>query len=334
MQNIVIVAEQYKGKIAPVGPELLGIARELAGPDGKITAILAGEGFDNQGETLAGYGADRVYLLDGPQFARYNTECYAQAVGDVIKECAPDIVLFGATSIGRDLAPRISARLDTGLTADCTKLEIDAEGNFLMTRPAFGGNLFATIICPEHRPQMSTVRPGVMKARPFESGRKAEIIRPDVSGIKARFPLRILEENPLEIREKDILEVKILVSCGRGVGDKASLEAARELAELLDGTVSSSRALVDAGILPQYKQVGQTGKTVRPMVYLANGISGAVQHLAGMSESEFIVAVNKDPDAPIFGTAHLGVVSDARKVLPLLAGEIRKIQAEKAAMTS
>ena len=238
----------------------------------------------------------------------YTTEAYAQAVYQIVKTYEPNVLMFGATSIGRDLAPRLSARLHTGLTADCTKLEMDEEGNLFMTRPAFGGNLMATIICPDSRPQMSTVRPGVMQKLEADPARKGEIIPVAVAWDTSRFVVKVVEEVK-EIQSVDKIEdAKLLVSCGRGV---KNVEPAFQLAKNLGGTVSSSRALVDAGVLEQSRQVGQTGKTVRPQAYLAFGISGAIQHLAGMEDSEFIVAVNTDKGAPIFKVANLGIVADA-----------------------
>ena len=224
-------------------------------------------------------------------------------------------MLFGATSIGRDLAPRLSARLHTGLTADCTKLEMDEAGNLFMTRPAFGGNLFATIICPEHRPQMSTVRPGVMKKPEFDGARKGDIIQETINWDDSKAVVKVVEEVKETKNVEKIEDAKILVSCGRGVKDVAP---AFDVAKKVKGTVSASRSLVDSGIIEHPRQVGQTGKTVRPQAYLAFGISGAIQHLAGMEESEYIVAVNTDVNAPIFKVANLGIVADANAVLKQL----------------
>lgn len=261
--------------------------------------------------------------MEDKELKYYLTEQYSQAVYQVLKTYEPNIVLYGATSIGRDLAPRLSARLRTGLTADCTKLEADEQGNLYMTRPAFGGNLFATIVCPDHRPQMSTVRGGVMKKREFDAGRKAEIVEVKVNWDKSRFAVSVVEEVLAEKSAESIDDAKFLVSCGRGV--KNNLEKVAAFAKSIGATTSSSRALVDSGLMPSEKQVGQTGKTVRPQVYMALGISGAVQHLAGMEESEFIVAINKDKDAPIFKVAQLGVVADANAILPYLEKEIKKL---------
>ena len=312
-KNIWVFCEQRDGELQNVALELLGVARELAEKTGeKVGAILLGHNVKNKVNELIAYGADEVHIVDDERLASFVTEPYAQAITQIAREYTPSVILFGATSIGRDLAPRLSARLKTGLTADCTKLEMDEEGNLFMTRPAFGGNLFATIICPDHRPQMSTVRPGVMKKLDRDDSRQGEIIEETIAWDESKFAVTVLEE----VREcqscAQIENAKLLVSCGRGVKDVAP---ARELAQRLGGSVASSRALVDVGVMDHACQVGQTGKTVRPEAYLAFGISGAIQHLAGMEESEFIVAVNTDKNAPIFKVANLGIVSDAAAVM-------------------
>ena len=308
-KNIWVFCEQRDGALQPVALELLGVARELAAVTGeKVGALLLGHNVTGRAEELISYGADEVYVADHANLAFYTTEAYAQAVYQMVKESDPNVLLFGATSIGRDLAPRLSARLHTGLTADCTKLEIDENGNLFMTRPAFGGNLMATIICPDSRPQMSTVRPGVMQKLQPDASRGGEIIAVDMAWDASKFAIQVVEE-VLETQSVDKIEdAKLLVSCGRGV---KNVEPAFQLAKNLGGTVSSSRALVDAGVMEQARQVGQTGKTVRPQAYLAFGISGAIQHLAGMEDSEFIIAVNTDKGAPIFKVANLGIVADA-----------------------
>ena len=311
-KNVYVFAEQRGGVIQPVALELIGKARDLAEALGeKVVAILAGYNVEGLIPTLFEYGADEVVVTDHIELKDYLTEQYAQSVYQIITAMRPNIVLFGATTIGRDLAPRLSARLSTGLTADCTKLEISEDKQLMMTRPAFGGNLMATIMCTEHRPQMSTVRPGVMPKRDPEPGR---------TGIR----VKLLEEIREEKNKVDITEAKILVSGGRGVGCKEGFARLQELAEVLGAEVSASRAMVDAGIMPHDRQVGQTGKTVRPDLYLALGISGAIQHLAGMEESGFIVAVNKDKFAPIFNVSDIGIVGDVNKIVPLLAERLRK----------
>ena len=311
--NIWVFCEQRDGELQSVALELLGVARELAEKTGeKVGAILLGHKIKNKAADLIAYGADEVHVVDDERLGMFVTEPYTQAITQIAREYTPSVILFGATSIGRDLAPRLSARLKTGLTADCTKLEMDEEGNLYMTRPAFGGNLFATIICPDHRPQMSTVRPGVMKKLERDDSRAGEVIEETIAWDESKFVVTVLEEVAECQTCGQIENAKLLVSCGRGVKDVAP---ARELALKLGGSVASSRALVDIGVMEHACQVGQTGKTVRPQAYLAFGISGAIQHLAGMEESEFIVAINTDKNAPIFKVANLGIVADAAAVL-------------------
>ena len=312
-KNIWVFCETRDGELQNVALELLGVARELAEKTGeRVCALLLGNNVKSKAQELIAYGADEVHLVDDERLGTFVTEPYAQAVTQIARELEPSVILFGATSIGRDLAPRLSARLKTGLTADCTKLEMDEEGNLFMTRPAFGGNLFATIICPDHRPQMSTVRPGVMRKLDRDDSRQGEVVEHSIAWDESKFVVTVLEEVK-EVSSVDKIEdAKILVSCGRGVKDVCP---ARELAAKVSGSLSSSRALVDTGVLEHNRQVGQTGKTVRPEAYLAFGISGAIQHLAGMEESEFIVAVNTDKNAPIFKVANLGIVADAAAVL-------------------
>ncbi len=320
-KEILVYCEQRDGELKSVSLELLGIARTLAeNSNGSVAAMLLGENVKGLCKTLVEYGADKVYVADAPELKYYLTEQYAQASSSIINETKPNIVLFPATSIGRDLAPRLSARLHTGLTADCTKLEADADGNLFMTRPAFGGNLFATIVCPDHKPQMSTVRPGVMKKAEPDKSRKGEIVEKKIAFDNSKFAVTLIEEKQEKSSGTDIADAKLLVSIGRGA--KTALAKAKELGGALGAEVSCSRTVVDEGVLPQSQQVGQTGKTVRPQLYLALGISGAVQHLAGMSDSEYIIAVNKDKAATIFNVAHLGIVGDANEILPHLIKEI------------
>jgi electron transfer flavoprotein alpha subunit len=315
-KNVWVFCEQRDGELQSVAIELLGVARELADKvNEKVVALLLGDGITAKANDLVAYGADEVRVVDHANLKHFVTEYYAQAVTQVVKANDPSVVLFGATSIGRDLAPRLSARLHTGLTADCTKLEMDEAGNLFMTRPAFGGNLFATIICPEHRPQMSTVRPGVMKKPEFDGARKGDIIQETINWDDSKAVVKVVEEVKETKNVEKIEDAKILVSCGRGVKDVAP---AFDVAKKVKGTVSASRSLVDAGIIEHSRQVGQTGKTVRPEAYLAFGISGAIQHLAGMEESEYIIAVNTDVNAPIFKVANLGIVCDAGAVLKQL----------------
>ena len=323
-KNVYVIAEQRDGKIMKVSYELIGKARELADDLGQeVVAVLMGSGVEAVAGDLAKAGADKVVVVDDPMLAEYVTEPYTKAVTAVIKAQDPEIVIFGASSIGRDLAPRVSARIHTGLTADCTKLEIDPETKLLnMTRPAFGGNIMATIICANHRPQMATVRPGVMQAL-ADCDKVGTVEKFDVEFTAEDMNVEICEVVKTEKKSVDITEAKILVSGGRGLGGPEGFEPLRELAKVLGGEVSSSRAAVDAGWIDRDRQVGQTGKTVRPQVYFAIGISGAIQHVAGMEESDIIIAINKDPDAPIFDVADYGIVGDALKIVPKLTEAIK-----------
>ena len=331
-RNVYVFAEQRDGNIQKVAYELVGKARELADTlDEKVYAVLAGEGMKDKAGSLIGAGADGVVLVEDPMLAEYTTEAYAKAVVAVIRAKAPEIFLIGATAIGRDLAPRVSARIHTGLTADCTGLAIDENSkNLLMTRPAFGGNIMATIVCEEHRPQMATVRPGVMKALAADETRTGEIEEFNVEFSEADMPVELVEVIKEEKALADITEAKILVSGGRGMGDKETFDGIlNPLAEALGGAVSGSRATVDAGWIDHECQVGQTGKTVRPDLYLACGISGAIQHVAGMEGAEYIVAVDKNDGAPIFDVADLGVVGDVTSLLPKLTEAIKQYKEEK-----
>ena len=284
-----------------------------------------GSGVEAVAGDLAKAGADKVIVVDDPMLAEYVTEPYAKATTAVIKANDPEIVLFGASSIGRDLAPRVSARIHTGLTADCTKLEIDPETKLLnMTRPAFGGNIMATILCADHRPQMATVRPGVMQA--LESCDKVgEVEKFAVEFTPADMNVEICEVVKTDKKSVDITEAKILVSGGRGLGSAEGFAQLKDLADVLGGEVAASRAAVDSGWIEKDRQVGQTGKTVRPDLYVACGISGAIQHAAGMEESEFIVAINKEESAPIFGICDLGIVGDLNKIVPKLTEALKKV---------
>jgi electron transfer flavoprotein alpha subunit len=330
-KGVYVFAQQVDNKISSVSYELVGEAKRLAGVLGSdVTAVLLGYKLDGLADRLVKYGADNIIVVDDPALETYMTDPYAAALYEVIKEKKPEIVLYGATAIGRDLAPRVSARVHTGLTADCTKLEIDAETKDLrMTRPAFGGNIMATILCSEHRPQMATVRPGVMQRLDINENAKAKIENFAVKDLDKSVKVEILEVVKKTAAKMDIQDAKILVSGGRGMGGPENFKMLEELAALFGGTFSSSRAAVDAGWVEKDRQVGQTGKTVRPDVYFACGISGAIQHLAGMEESDIIIAINKDPDAPIFSVADYGVVGDVFKILPLLTQELKKELAVK-----
>ncbi len=329
-------------EISSIAFELLGKAKDLANDlDEKVVAVLIGYKVKDLADQLAVYGADKVIVVDDPELEVYRTEPYTHALASVINEFKPEIMLVGATAIGRDLGPRVSARVETGLTADCTKLDIgdfplepipgqeQLHRQLLMTRPAFGGNTIATIACPNNRPQMSTVRPGVMEKNQPNPNAKAEVIEYNPGFTPDDKYVEILDivKNVSDV--VDIQDAKILVSGGRGVGSPENFKILEDLAEVVGGTVSCSRAVVDAGWKPKDMQVGQTGKTVRPNVYFAIGISGAIQHVAGMEESDLIIAINKDEDAPIFDVADYGIVGDLNKVVPMLTEQIKKALAEK-----
>ena len=331
-RDIYVFAEQRDGNVQKVALELIGKGRELAADlDQKVIAVLLGSDIKDKADQLIAGGADKVIVIDHPVLAEYTTEPYAKAITAVIREKDPEIVLVGATAIGRDLAPRVSARVHTGLTADCTKLEIDETTKLLnMTRPAFGGNIMATIVCADHRPQMATVRPGVMKAMEADAARTGEVEVMEVELGEADLPVKILEVIKEEKAVADITEAKILVSGGRGMNDKDNFYGLlNPLAEVLDGVVSGSRATVDAGWIDHECQVGQTGKTVRPDLYLACGISGAIQHVAGMEGSEYIVAIDKNDSAPIFDIADLGIVGNVDTLLPKLTEAIKQYKEDK-----
>jgi len=323
-KDVLVFIEQRESNVQSVALELLGKARDLADCLGeKVIALIAGESITEKAQDLIYYGADEVICIDSPFLKDYITEQYTQALYQAIQSRKPSIVLIGATTIGRDIGPRLSARLCTGLTADCTKLEISEDRNLLMTRPAFGGNLMATIVCKEHRPQMSTVRPGVMRKRETDLSRIGSIEHFSPNFDTSKFKVKLLESVKEERGKIDITEAKILVSGGRGAGS-GGFKKLKELAKVLNAEVSASRAAVDAGIVSHDRQVGQTGKTVRPNLYFALGISGAIQHLAGMEESDFIVAVNKDKYAPIFQVSDLGIVGDVSQIVPLLTERLAK----------
>ena len=335
-KGVYIYAEQVDNQISNIAFELLGKAKDLAKDlNTDVTAVLVGSDVKGLADSLAVYGADRVIVVDDPELKDYRTEPYTHALASVINEFKPEIMLVGATAIGRDLGPRVSARVATGLTADCTLLEIgdfplvalpnqeQLHNQLLMTRPAFGGNTIATIACPYNRPQMATVRPGVMqKIAPIE-GAKANVVEFNPGFTPDNKYVEILEIVKSVAERVDISEAKILVSGGRGVGSAENFKLLEELAEAIGGTVSCSRAVVDNGWMPRDLQVGQTGKTVRPNVYFAIGISGAIQHTAGMEESDIIIAINKDETAPIFDVADYGIVGDLNKIVPMLTAQLK-----------
>lgn len=319
-KDVLVFVEQRDGDIQKVSLELVSKGREIADNLGcQLKAAVLCKSLNTAPELLVQYGADEVILVQNALLEPYSTEPYTKSLTAIIQAHQPEIVLVGATTIGRDLAPRVSARINTGLTADCTSLEVDQETkNLLMTRPAFGGNIMATIICPDHRPQMSTVRPGVMQLATLDANRPGKITPFEVSLVATDMNIEILEVVKENKAKANIEDANILVSGGRGVGSIDNMSTLEALAAKLGGTVSASRAVVDAGWIDRNNQVGQTGKTVRPDVYIACGISGAIQHIAGMEESEFIIAINKDENAPIFEAADLAIVGDVHKILPEL----------------
>ena len=339
-KGVFVFAQQVDNVISNIAFELIGKGKELAKDLGvEVTAVLVGSDVKGLADQLAEYGADKVIVVDDPELKEYRTEPYTHAIASVIEEFKPEIFLIGATAIGRDLGPRVCARIHTGLTADCTKLDIGdfpmnpvpgretKHNQLLMTRPAFGGNTIATIACPDFRPQMATVRPGVMQKAPKEAGKKAVVTEFNPGFTRNNKYVDILEVVKAVSNTVDIMDAKILVSGGRGVGSPENFKILDDLAEAIGGTVSCSRAVVDAGWKPKDLQVGQTGKTVRPNVYFAIGISGAIQHLAGMEESDIIVAINKDESAPIFDVADYGVVGDLNKIVPMLTEKIKEAKA-------
>jgi len=322
----VFVETNENGTAKNVGIELLTPGKEMAEKQGgTLVAVVIGNHIDAAVQAASEHGADKIIVVEGPEFQHYTTDAYVIAMTALIEKYAPTSMLIGATNNGRDLGPRLACRIKTGLTADCTALDIDEEsGNVAWTRPAFGGNLMATILCPNHRPQLGTVRPGVFKkSEPGEA--KAEIIKEDISVSQELIRTKVVEVlNDVGAELINLEEAEIIVSGGRGVGGPEGFVLVRSLAEVLGATVGASRAAVDSGWIPHAHQVGQTGKTVAPKVYIACGISGAIQHRAGMSGADCIVAINKDPDAPIFDVADYGIVGDLFEVLPVLTAEVKK----------
>ena len=337
-KGVYVFAQQVDNELSSIAFELIGKGKDLAADLGtEVTAVLIGSDVKGLADELAAYGADKVIVVDDPELKDYRTEPYTHALASVIDTYKPEIVLVGATAIGRDLGPKVSARVKTGLTADCTVLEIgdfplnplpnqeQKHNQLLMTRPAFGGNTIATIACPNTRPQMATVRPGVMQKREKIEGAKAVVEEFNPGFTPNNQYVEILKVVKAVNDVADIMDAKILVSGGRGVGSAENFKLLEDLAEVLGGTVSCSRAVVDSGWKPRDLQVGQTGKTVRPNVYFAIGISGAIQHVAGMEESDIIIAINKDETAPIFDVADYGIVGDLNKIVPMLTEQIKAV---------
>lgn len=322
--DVWVITEQREGIIQNVTIELMGEGRKLADKLGKnLVTIVAGYNMDEEVEKLTHYGADKIVYLKSPLLEKFSTDGLSVAISNYILDKKPEIVLIGASSIGRDIGPRIAAKVGTGLTADCTKLEIDeSDQKLLMTRPAFGGNLMATIICPKNRPQMSTVRPGVMEKAVYSDVKtcEVEIVEPKVSAEDIRATLVSVSESKKSV---NLTDAKVIIAGGRGLKGPENFVMLQELADLLGGVVGASRAAVDSGWIEASHQVGQTGSTVRPDLYIACGISGAIQHLAGMNESKYIVAINKDKNAPIFKACDYGIVGDLKDVLPALIKAIK-----------
>jgi len=328
-KGVWVFAEQYEGDVHPVAVELLGEGKKLAKELGvELCAMLLGDAdIEKEAKELIEYGADKVYLAMAPELKSYTTLPYASVISDMIGQYKPEIVLFGATTTGRDLASRIAARINAGLTADCTGLAIDRETKLLQqTRPAFGGNIMATIVCKNHRPQMSTVRPKVFKKAEHDGSRKGQIIKVSPKIGKEDLVVKIAEIIKDKTVKVNLAEAEIIVSGGRGLGAPENFKLVEGLAEVIGGAVGASRATVDAGWISSHHQVGQTGKTVCPKLYIAVGISGAIQHLAGMQSSDIIVAINKDPEAPIFKVATYGIVGDLFEIVPKLTKRLREVR--------
>lgn len=325
-RDVWVFAEQREGALMPVVKELLGEGRKLADEIGcSLCTVLCGNQVEGLADELFEYGADKVYLADHKELEAYRTDAYTAVIHDAIKSYKPEIVLLGATHIGRDLGPCLAVRCNTGLTADCTRLEIDEEDKKIkQTRPAFGGNLMATIVCPNHRPQMSTVRPGVMEKAERQKGRKGQVVPLSVSFEKDDIRTQILEVVKQAGEAVSLTDAEIIVSGGMGLGGAEGFELLKKLADRLGGVIAASRAAVDAGWIDHSYQVGQTGTTVRPKLYFACGISGAIQHVAGMQNSEQIIAINKNPAAPIFEVADYGIVGDLNQVIPALIEALDK----------
>jgi len=327
-KGVWVFAEQHKGNIATVALELLGEGRKLADKKKtKLSAVFIGHGIKDKAKELIAHGADIVYIADKPELKDFNDDSYAAILTTLAKQHKPEIILAGATAIGRSFFPKVASALHTGLTADCTMLDIDTEsGHLHQTRPAFGGNIMATIVSPNHRPQMATVRHKVMKPAPRDGSRTGDIVELKYthSGDLRTRVIKTIEELSETV---NICEADIIVAGGRGLGGAKNFQMIEELAKVLGGAVAATRGAVDEGWIPYSHQVGQTGKTVCPKLYIACGISGAIQHVAGMQSSEVIVAINKDPDAPIFNVATYGIVGDVHEVVPIMIKKIRELRA-------
>ena len=327
-KGVWVFAEQRDGKLQKISLELIAKGREMADKLGvKLTSLLLGNNVGELSKTLIAYGADEVLEVESELLKDYTTDGYTKVICDLVDEYKPEVLFIGATFIGRDLGPRVAARLNTGLTADCTALDIDEETkSLLMTRPAFGGNLMATIECADHRPQMATIRAGVFAKLIKDESRDKNIVKIDAKLTQEDIRTKIIDIKKIHKEIEDITEAKVLVAGGRGVGDKESFNLLKELAETMGGTVAASRAAIEKDWLDKDYQVGQTGKTVRPNIYIACGISGAIQHLAGMQESDIIIAINKDESAPIMKLADYAIVGDLNKVIPEMISQFKTMQ--------
>ncbi len=327
-KGVWVFAEQRDGKLQKISLELLAKGREMADKLGvKLTSLLLGNNVGELSKTLIAYGADEVLEVESELLKDYTTDGYTKVICDLVDEYKPEVLFIGATFIGRDLGPRVAARLNTGLTADCTALDIDEKTkHLLMTRPAFGGNLMATIECADHRPQMATIRAGVFAKLIKDESRDKNIVKIDAKLTQEDIRTKIIDIKKIHKEIEDITEAKVLVAGGRGVGDKESFNLLKELAETMGGTVAASRAAIEKDWLDKDYQVGQTGKTVRPNIYIACGISGAIQHLAGMQESDIIIAINKDESAPIMKLADYAIVGDLNKVIPEMISQFKTMQ--------
>ena len=327
-QGVWVFVEQTEGEAAKVSWELLGKGRELADTlSVTLSAVVLGDNVENLCTESFQYGADQVYLIDAPVFRHYRTESYLKALCQLVEKYQPEIILMGATGLGRDLAGAVATEVKTGLTADCTGLSIDDKRNLMQTRPAFGGNIMATIMCDKFRPQMATVRPQVMRMAEKQPGRSGTVIRETCPIEEKDILVKVLEI--LSDRKKDHVDVagaEFIVSGGRGMMGKENFAMLKELADELGGVVGASRSAVDAGWMPQERQVGQTGKTVRPKIYVACGISGAIQHLVGMQDSDVVIAINRDKDAPIFEVATYGIVGDLFQIIPAITNRLRELK--------
>ncbi|WP_147531726.1 electron transfer flavoprotein subunit alpha/FixB family protein [Bacillus marasmi] len=330
-QGVWVFIEQSSGNIAGVSLELLGAGRSLADKlSVPLSGVLLGDGVKPLAETVIAHGADQVYLIDNPVLKDYRTESYMKGVVMLAEKYKPEIFLYGATSNGKDLASAVATDLSTGLTADTTMLDVDVEKRLLeASRPAFGGNIMATILCKKHRPQMATVRPKVMKALEPNQNRKGEIIEESISIAESEMRTKVLKIVKEVTKKVNLAEADIIVAGGKGMGDSKNFELIHEFASLIGATVGGSRDVVEAGWLPHEHQVGQTGETVTPKIYFAIGISGAIQHVVGMKNSELIIAINKDANAPIFDVATYGIVGDALEILPKLIDQFKKLRTEK-----